>query len=108
MALINQAGPITPPHCGKGTQEVLRKKLTVLVAMMVAMMVVLSAGTAFARASDKASCQGQDLSFLATNLAPGQIGASFGSIASSNKDNTIGKLQSFRARNTPRGACFSS
>jgi hypothetical protein len=56
---------------------VLRKKLTVLVAMavMLAMMVGLSAGTAFARASDKASCQGQDLSFLATNLAPGQIGA---------------------------------
>jgi hypothetical protein len=89
---------------------VLRKKLTVLVAMavMLAMMVGLSAGTAFARASDKASCQGQDLSFLATNLAPGQIGASFGSIASSNKDNTIGKLQSYRARNTPRDACFSS
>ena len=88
----------------------LRKKLTALVAMpmLLAMLVGLSAGTAFARASDNASCQGQDLSFLAKNLAPGQIGTSFGSIASSNKDNTIGKLQSYRARNIPRDQCFSS
>jgi len=34
-------------------------------AVMLAMMVGLLAGTAFARASDNASCQGQDLSFLA-------------------------------------------
>ena len=83
------------------------KRILLLMAV-VSVLVVLSAGTAFARASENASCQGQDLSFLAKNLAPGQIGASFGSIASSGKDNTIGKLQSYRARNIPRDQCFSS
>jgi hypothetical protein len=48
-ALYNPAGPITPLLYGRRTQEVLRKKLTVLVAMaMMLAMMVASTGVASA------------------------------------------------------------
>ncbi len=79
--------------------------LVLTVAVVMAAMMALAGGPAFAKASDKASCQGQDLSFVATG-EPGSVGEAFGSFAPEFGQKT-GESQSNRARNHPRNACSS-
>ena len=73
----------------------------VRVAMMVAM-----ALPAFADASGKASCQGQDLSTIASRFH-GVVGEEFGRDAPEARQR-VGDTQSSRAKDQPRNACLTT